>query len=117
MGDETGEPPPRYLCSDLVKLVAEGAQPVTVILENISASEACVQSDSAVPEGARVELICRDTRLTGAVRSCLPRDDAYFVDIVFDAGSQWSMEKYKPRHLLDPREVKPRNVGGKPPVM
>ena len=115
MGDETSES--RYLCSDLVKLALEGAQPVTVILENISASDACVQSDDVVPEGARVELICRDTRLTGAVRSCLRQDDAYFVDIVFDADSKWSMEKYKPQHLLDPREVKPRSVGGKPFVM
>ena len=115
MGDETGEP--RYLCSDLVKLAVEGAQPVTVILEHISASDACVRSDGAVPEGARVELICRDTRLTGAVRSCLQRHDAYFVDIVFDADSKWSMEKYKPQHLLDPREVKPRRAGGKPYLM
>jgi hypothetical protein len=36
---------------------------------------------------------------------------------VFDADSKWSMEKYKPRHLLDPREVKPGRAGGKPFVM
>jgi hypothetical protein len=115
MRDEGSEP--RYLCSDLVKLAVEGARPVTVILENISASEACVQSDSAVPESARVELICRGTKFNGVVRCCLPRDDAYFVDIVFDADSQWSIAKYEPRHLLDPREAKPRRAGGKPYVM
>jgi hypothetical protein len=115
--EQRGEP--RYLCSDLVTLCwQEGAQAErkeTVVLENISASGACVQAEVSVPESASVRLVCGKSEFYGCVRSCYWRDDGYFIGIAFDAHSKWSKAKFKPEHLLDPSEVKPRLT--KPPVL
>jgi len=111
----------RFLCSDLVLLrwlgKAQREQQQTVVLENISASGACVQSEVAAVENQRVSIICRRQEFHGRVRSCYFRDDGYFIGIEFDADSKWSKEKYLPEHLLDPREVKPRRSRGKPLAM
>ncbi|HXI42587.1 MAG TPA: hypothetical protein VNH83_21570 [Bryobacteraceae bacterium] len=109
----------RYLCSDLVQLRwSEGPQKEreeTVVLENISASGACVQAENPVAENTRVQLVCGKQEFHGYVRSCYWRDDGYFLGIAFDQGSKWSKSKFKPEHLLDPAEVKPRRP--KPLVM
>jgi hypothetical protein len=105
---------PRFLCSDLVTLRwSEGAQAErkqTVVLENISASGACVQAEASVPESTRVSLVCGKISFRGYVRSCYWRDDGCFIGIAFDADSKWSRAKFKPEHLLDPRKVRPRKI-------
>jgi len=53
-----------------------------------------------------VRVLCGKREFRGVVRSCYWRDDGYFVGIAFDADSRWSKAKYKPKHLLDPREVR-----------
>jgi len=109
----------RYLCSDLVRLLwSDGPQrerDETVVLENISASGACVQAEVPVDENTRVRLVCGKREFHGYVRSCYWCDDRYFRRIAFDAGSRRSKAKYKPEHLLDPGEIKPRRP--KPLVM
>ena len=64
----------RYLCSDLVRLLwSEGPQrerDETVVLENISASGACVQAEVPVDENTRVRLVCGKQEFHGYVRSC-----------------------------------------------
>ena len=101
---------PRFLCSDLVTLRWRDESlhdhSETVVLENISASGASVQSEKAISEGTAVRMICGKREFRGVVRSCYLRDDGYFIGIVFDADSKWSQSKYKPRHLLDPRTVR-----------
>ena len=110
MADQRAEP--RFLCSHLVKLYwresAQGERTEAVVLENISASGACVQAETSVPERATVRLVCGKAEFHGCVRSCYWRDDGYFIGIAFDADSKWSQAKFKPEHLLDPSEVKPR---------
>ncbi len=117
MAEQRAEP--RYLCSDLVTLCwQEGAQSEhseTVVLENISASGACVQAEISVPESVSVRLACGKAEFHGRVRFCYWRDDGYFIGIAFDAHSKWSKAKFKPEHLLDPSEVKPGLT--KPPIM
>ena len=112
---------PRFLCSHLVTLRwSEGSsreRSETVVLENISASSACVQCEVSVSEGTRVRMVCGKQEFRGYVRSCYWRDDGYFIGIAFDADSKWSKAKFKPEHLLDPREVKPRRAKIKPLVM
>jgi hypothetical protein len=106
MAEQRAEP--RYLCSDLVTLCweegAQGERKEAVVLENISASGACVQAEISVPESAGVRLVCGKAEFHGCVRFCYWRDDGYFIGIAFDA-----------QHLLDPSEVKPRPA--KPPIM
>src|SRR2546421_897138 len=100
---------PRFLCSDLVELRWRDARhdhSETVVLENISASGASVQSETTISEGTDVNMICDKREFRGVVRSCYRRDDGYFVGIAFDADSKWSKAKYKPKHLVDPREVR-----------
>jgi hypothetical protein len=110
---------PRFLCSHLVTLCWSDAshreRSETVVLENISTSGACVQSEVSVPENTRVRMVCPKAEFGGYVRSCYWRDDGYFIGIAFDADSKWSKAKFKPEHLLDPRDVKPRRP--KPLVM
>ena len=72
-----------------------------------------MQSDVAIAENTRVSLDCRKQEFRGRVRSCYFRDDAYFVDIEFDADSRWSKAKFAPEHLLDPRKIKPRRSGNR----
>ncbi len=107
---------PRYLCSDLVLLLwRDGARPreETAVLENISASGACVQVEVPVPENAGVILRCRGSEFHGSVRACYLRDEGYFLSIAFDADSKWSRARFRPEHLVDPRTVKPRKLAGK----
>ena len=103
---------PRYLCSDLVRLRWTDAyrrqREEVVILENISASGASVQSEVAVAERTRVSIVCRKCKFRGLVCFCYQRTSAYFIGIKFDSDSKWSKANFKPKHLLDPREVKPR---------
>jgi hypothetical protein len=110
MADQRAEP--RYLCSDLATLYwqesAQGEHKEAVVLENISASGACVQAESSVPENTSVRLVCGEAEFHGSVRFCYWRDDGYFIGIAFDADAKWSKAKFKPEHLLDPRELKPR---------
>lgn len=117
MAEQRAEP--RYLCSDLVTLCwqegAQGDRREAVVLENISASGACVQAEISVPESASVRLVCGKAEFHGCVRFCYWRDDGYFIGIAFDAHSKWSKAKFKPEHLLDPSEVKPRLT--KPPIL
>jgi hypothetical protein len=112
---------PRFLCSDLVSLrwcdTSGGDHLETVVLENISASGACVQAEFSVSESTRVSLVCGKVAFHGYVRSCYWRDDGYFIGIAFDTDSKWTAAKFKPEHLLDPRKVKPRKTETKPVMM
>ena len=103
---------PRFLCSDLVTLRWSEAprreRSEVVVLENISASGAAVQSEVLVPDSARVRMICGKCEFRGTVRSSYWRDGGYFIGIAFDADSKWSKARYQPKHLLDPRDVKPK---------
>ena len=108
MADQRAEP--RYLCSDLVTLYWRegGEHKEAVVLENISASGACVQAESSVPESTHVRLVCGKAEFHGSVRFSYWRDDGYFIGIAFDGDAKWSRAKFKPEHLLDPSAVKPR---------
>lgn len=102
---------PRFLCSDLITLSwrdeSRHDHSETVVLENISASGASVQSETSISEGTDVTMNCGKCDFRGVVRFCYRRDDGYFIGIVFDDDSRWSKAKYSPKHLLDPRTVRP----------
>jgi hypothetical protein len=112
---------PRFLCSDLVTLrwsdESERPRSEIVVLDNISASGACVEAEVSVREGTVVSMVCGKVEFHGYVRFCYWRDTGYFIGITFDANSKWSKAKYKPKHLFDPRTVKPRGHGSEPLVM
>jgi hypothetical protein len=103
---------PRLLCSDLIKVRIEGAEPaeLTANLEDISPSGACVQFEQPVPAGTRLCLWLGRYKFRGQVRHCTHNEIGYFVGVQFDAGKLWSRQIYKPKHLLDPRSLVARGA-------
>ena len=99
----------RLLCAELVQLTyrdESGHQKRRVAnLEDISLCGVCVQVDTRVPDGARVEIRYGDGELVGIVKRCAFRDSSYFLGIEFHEGCRWSTKHFKPQHLLDPREL------------
>jgi len=98
---------PRLLCSDLIKVRLEGAEPAELManLEDISTSGAVALFEQAVPPGARLCLLLGRHKFRGRVTHCTHNELGYFVGIRFDAGKKWSRQVYEPKHLLDPMEL------------
>jgi len=97
----------RLLCSDLIQVRLEGAEPaeLTANLEDISPSGACVLFEQPVPAGTRLCLMLGRYEFRGRVTRCTHNEIGYFVGVRFDAGQLWSREIYEPKHLLDPARV------------
>ncbi len=98
---------PRLLCSDLIKVRVDGAEPLEVVanLEDISPSGACVQFEERVPAGAAICLTLGRHKLHGRVMYCEQNEIGYFAGVRFEAGQKWSRKLYKPKHLLDPAKI------------
>src|SRR6267378_2978302 len=95
----------RMLCADLVEIrwkdkTGRGRK-ATAILEDISASGACVQLDGPIPQNTVVKICHPKGQLQGAVRYCVYRDIGYFIGLQFEAGSKWSRRQFQPQHMLD----------------
>jgi len=95
----------RMLCADLIEICwTDGAgktQKAQAVLEDISASGACLQVDVPVPSGVTLRWCSPKKEFSGAVRYCVYREIGYFVGVQFDASSRWSRKTYRPQHLLD----------------
>ena len=71
------------------------------LLEDISASGACLQLESAVPLGVEIVWKSPKQQFSGRVRYCVYREIGYFVGVELDSSSRWSKKAFKPQHLLD----------------
>ena len=95
----------RMLCADMVEVQwkdAAGRRRRAVgLLEDISASGACLQMESAIPVGAEIQWTCPRQEFAGQVQYCVYREIGYFVGVQFDSRSKWSKKAYCPQHLLD----------------
>jgi hypothetical protein len=100
---------PRLLCAELVELVyrdTAGYQRRRIVnLEDISESGMCLQVESRVPQDATVRICHSKGDFVGVVRYCEFRDTSYFLGIEFAPESTWSQARYRPEHLVDPREL------------
>jgi hypothetical protein len=109
---------PRLLCSDLIPVIwikSWGVrEEMTANLENVSASGACIQAERPIPRGAVLELSYGKQRLRGKVRYCSFQQIGYYVGIQFEPGVKWSGRQYRPKHLLDPRTVRPKGAANCP---
>jgi hypothetical protein len=96
----------RLLCAHLVTLVLDAGNrkgpSVLANLEDISTGGACLQMDQPIPIDAKVRLICASCEFRGRVRHCQFREIGYYAGIQFEAGNEWSVQKFVPDHLLDP---------------
>jgi hypothetical protein len=95
----------RLLCADMVEVrwrTGAGRQcHATALLEDISRSGACLQFETPVPAGVELTIECPGQELTGTVRYCVYREIGHFVGLEFTNRSAWSVEAFKPCHLLD----------------
>ena len=114
---------PRLMCADMVGvrwLDESGVKrDATALLEDISASGACLQLDSPLPLGTRLEITYRNGRLEGSVCYCFYREIGYWVGVEFKPQTRWSRRQYRPRHLLDLKKLlakAPRSALRRPPV-
>src|SRR5271157_4005253 len=96
----------RNMCADMVEVrwndrTTGKTRHMTALLEDISASGACLQLETAVPVGAEMRWESPNHQFVGHVRYCTYREIGYFAGVEFEAGAKWSKQDYKPRHLLD----------------
>ena len=95
----------RVLCADLVDIrwrdkTGRGRK-LTALLEDISASGACVQTESPIPLNTVIKIVHPKGHLLGQVRYCNYRDIGYFVGLQFVQDSKWSKKQFEPQHMLD----------------
>ena len=93
------------LCADLIEVCWNGAggkrQKAQAVLEDISASGACLQMEGPIPLGSVVRWHSPKQDFHGSVRYCVYREIGYFVGVQFDSTSRWSKKAFRPQHLLD----------------
>jgi len=104
----------RVLCAELVEVrwrdKSNRLRRTVANLEDISRSGACVQTEGVVTVGTSVVLHCEGNDMPGTVKYCAYRDWSYFLGIEFAEGTQWSRRRFRPQHMLDPRELVVRAV-------
>jgi hypothetical protein len=96
----------RLLCADLVEVEwrdpAGESHVATAVLEDISRSGACLQTDVPVPVEEVVRVKHGRKMLEGKVSYCAYRDIGYFTGVSFAGKQHWSKRLFRPKHLVDP---------------
>jgi hypothetical protein len=95
----------RSLCSDIVEVFWSDRlgwpHRAKAILEDISPTGACVQTEMLIPLETELALRLGDLGLPGKVRYSTLIGGNYFVGIEFIAGNHWSPEEYNPKHIFN----------------
>jgi len=98
----------RLLCADLVEIQwnAGGGwtRSTTALLEDISPSGGCLQTDSEIPVKAFIRIQHGRKSLEGVVTYCIYRDIGFFTGVNFTAKQKWSEKMFRPKHLVDPAQ-------------
>ena len=99
----------RLMCADLVGLrwkdESGREQHCMGLLEDISPSGACLQLDSPLPLGTSLMIEYRNVRLNGSVCYCFFNEIGHWAGIHFAPEVKWSPGRFRPRHLLDWRNL------------
>lgn len=102
----------RLLCADLVQLEWKDrsgqACSTTAILEDISRTGACLQTDVPVPVEELIRVRHGRKTLEGKVNYCDYHDIGYFAGVSFVANQQWSQRMFRLKHLVDPAALEPQ---------
>ncbi len=103
------------LCADLIDVYWKDksgrSRSALANLEDISHSGACIQMDAPVPLETLLRMAHSNTEMQGRVRYCVFRDTGYFMGVDFEPGRGWTRNRFRPKHLLDPRELIGRPAG------
>jgi hypothetical protein len=107
----------RLLCADLVQVewkdAAGETRSTTAILEDISRTGACLQTDVPMPVEALVRVRHGRKALEGTVSYCAYHDIGYFAGVTFTAKQRWSARVFRPKHLVDPAKLEEELIGAR----
>src|SRR6266851_6688152 len=99
----------RMMCADMVGVHWEDqsgrGHSLTALLEDISHSGACLQTDIPLPMGVQLELQYRKAKLEGTVSYCFFREIGYWVGVQFNPDKKWSERQFRPKHMLDVKKL------------
>lgn len=97
------------LCADLISVFwkDKNGRPRKALanLEDISLSGMCLQVDAPVPRETLLRIAHPKSRFEARVRYCVFRDTGYYLGVEFQPGFRWSQRRFRPKHLLDPRDL------------
>jgi hypothetical protein len=101
---------PRLLCADLISVhwkdKSGRLRRATANLEDISLSGMCLQLDTPVPRETLLRIgVDPRNRFQARVRYCVFRETGYYLGVQFEPGFRWSQRRFRPKHLLDPRDL------------
>ena len=101
----------RLLCADVVEIEWRDKRGHTLHcsanLDDISRSGLGLQIERPVPLLTTIHISHERGELIGTVKSCVPRHSGYLLGVEFEQGYRWSPGGFRPRHLRDPRRLKP----------
>ena len=92
------------MCADMVGVQWKdysGDHAFTALLEDISHSGACLQTDVPLPLRTRLQLHYQEARLEGTVCYCFFREIGYWVGVTFSSDTKWSRRQFRPKHMLN----------------
>ncbi len=93
----------RELCADLVKVQwkeeSGSARSEWAILEDISASGACIGLEVPIPPDTIITLQFSKDSCQARIKYCKFEQTNYLLGIQFEQGYRWSRRKFKPDHL------------------
>jgi hypothetical protein len=96
----------RLLCADLVDVCwrdeADRRKSEVMVLEDISLSGVCLQSERPHRQGTNVVIQYGEGTLSGVIRYCVYQEAGYFLGVEFTEECHWPKDKFRPKHLLDP---------------
>ena len=92
---------PRYLCSQLVRLQVDG-HVQWANLEEIWLGGALLECEKPVATGATAKLFSECAALDGHVVKVGNDEFGWQVELAFAEATPWSVEMWRPEHLLDP---------------
>jgi hypothetical protein len=94
----------RELCADLVHVQWKNAGGLEhgewAILEDISASGACLEIEEPIQPDTVVSLQFASDKFEARVKYCNPENSKYLLGVHFEQGYRWSRRRFKPQHLI-----------------
>ena len=87
-----------------------GAAESTVNLEEIGRDGAAIESEDPVADGVGVEVRCGSVFYSGKVTSVEQHEFGWRAEIEFSPLTPWSLEQFRPRHMLDQPSNQPGEI-------
>jgi hypothetical protein len=97
----------RYLCSELIT-IARARDKSIVNLEEIWETGAFFEAETAIEKGETIDLLAREKIFRGQVKNVERHEFGWRVEMEFSPPVRWSVDDFRPQHMLDPNNVKAR---------